>query len=264
MQAPKMHRTIHHRRGKAIYGCIAAAVTLLWLPSARAQSSSVTGQIEIFENGTAKQADAAHRASTASNAPSNAVVWLVPSSVEPGSSPSLRSRPPAQLVQRNKSFDPHVLVVEVGTTVQFPNKDPFFHNVFSLFDGKRFDLGLYESGSSNSVRFDRAGISFLFCNIHPEMSAMVIAVPTPYFAISDAAGHWTIANVPNGRYRIHLWYERSAEGTLSRLQTDVILSDANRTLQPIRIAADAVPNSAHKNKYGKDYVPASSPSYSNP
>jgi plastocyanin len=239
---------------------MAAVAILLWFPSVRAQNASVTGQIEISESAIAKQADTAHRA----NAPSNAVVWLVPLSDESGSSPARRSYAPAQLIQRNKSFEPHLLVVEVGTTVQFPNKDPFFHNVFSLFDGKRFDLGLYESGSSNFIRFDRPGISFLFCNIHPEMSAVLIAVPTPYFAFSDAAGHWTMANVPNGRYRLHVWYERSAEETLSRLQTDIFLSDTSRTLQTIRISADAAPTSAHKNKYGKDYVPPSSATYSNP
>jgi hypothetical protein len=114
------------------------------------------------------------------------------------------------------------------------------------------------------VRFDRVGISFLFCNIHPEMSAVVIAVPTPYHAVSDAAGRWTISNVPNGRYRLHVWYERSSEETLAKLQSDIVLSDTNRTLETLRVAGDVAPNSAHKNKYGKDYVPPSSPAYSNP
>jgi hypothetical protein len=125
-------------------------------------------------------------------------------------------------------------------------------------------LGLYESGSSNSARFDRAGISFLFCNIHPEMSAVVIAVPTPYYSVTDATGHWSISNVPNGRYRLHVWYERSSEEALAKLQTDVVLSADNRTFESIRLTADAAPNSAHKNKYGKDYVPPSSPAYALP
>src|SRR5882762_1954412 len=104
---------------------------------------------------------------------------------------------------------PHVLVVPVGSAVDFPNRDPFFHNVFSLFDGKRFDLGLYEAGASNSVRFDRLGVSFLFCNIHPEMSAVVIAVDTPYYGVSDRAGNITVSGVPDGTYEVHVWHERS-------------------------------------------------------
>ena len=79
--------------------------------------------------------------------------------------------PPAtghfRLAQKNKQFEPHLLVIPVGSTVDFPNLDPFFHNVFSLYKGKRFDLGLYEAGSSRSVHFDRPGVSFIFCNIHP-------------------------------------------------------------------------------------------------
>ena len=76
-------------------------------------------------------------------------------------------------------FTPHILVVPVGSVVRFPNADPFFHNVFSLFDGKRFDLGLYEAGSTKEVTFSREGLSYIFCNIHPEMSAVVISLSTP-------------------------------------------------------------------------------------
>jgi len=256
-----MTRTIsNHRSSKSRLSWAVAAIIFLWFSLARAQDASVSGQIEIQETGAKHPADSTHHG----NAASNPVVWLVPLSVMPESLSAQRPRTPAQLVQRNKSFEPHVLVVQVGTTVQFPNKDPFFHNVFSLFDGKRFDLGLYEAGSSNSVRFDRPGISFLFCNIHPEMSAVIIAVPTPFFAVTDAQGRWTIPNVPNGRYHLHVWYERSSEDMLAKTQSEVTVSDVGRNLPTIRIAADAVPNPTHKNKYGKDYVPPSSPAYSNP
>ena len=255
-----MRAIINPRWGKGCCGCVAAAAVLLCLPSARAQDAPVSGQIEIQETNLKNQANSAHHA----NAASSPVVWLVSLADKPDPPSAQRPHGPAQLVQHNKSFEPHVLVVQVGTTVQFPNKDPFFHNVFSLFDGKRFDLGLYEAGSTNSVRFDRPGISFLFCNIHPEMSAVIIAVPTPFFAVSDAEGRWTIPNVPTGRYRLHVWYERSSEETLAKMQSDVVLSDASRSLPVIRIAADATPSPSHKNKYGKDYVPPSSSAYSNP
>jgi plastocyanin len=255
-----MRAITNPRRGTGCCGWMATAAVLLFVPSARAQEASVSGQIEIQETNAKNQANSAHHA----NAASNPVVWLVSLADKPESPSAQRPHGPAQLVQRNKSFEPHVLVVQVGSTVQFPNKDPFFHNVFSLFDGKRFDLGLYEAGSTNSVRFDRPGISFILCNIHPEMSAVIIAVPTSFFAVSDAEGRWTIPNVPNGRYRLHVWYERSSDETLAKMQSDVLLSDASRSLAVIRIAADAAPSPAHKNKYGKDYVPPSSPAYSNP
>jgi plastocyanin len=227
---------------------------------AKAQETSVKGKIEVTNSPAAKSSVAGSRGVPAVDA----VVWLSVLDSD-SAAPSLNNSPaPAQLIQRNKNFEPHVLAVRVGSVVQFPNKDPFFHNVFSLFDGKRFDLGLYEAGSSNSVRFDRPGISYLFCNIHPEMSAIVIAVPTPFFAVSNASGHWVIPNVPDGRYRLHLWYERSSPEDLEKVQRDIVVSETARLLETIRVAASAAPNSAHKNKYGKDYVPPSNPAYSNP
>jgi plastocyanin len=171
------------------------------------------------------------------------------------------SVPIAQLVQRNKSFEPHILVVQVGAPVQFPNKDPFFHNVFSLYDGKRFDLGLYEAGSSKTVHFDRPGVSFLFCNIHPEMSAVVIAVDSPYHGLSDRTGHVNIAGVPNGRYRMHVWYERSLAADLQQLERVVTISPSERALDPIRVIENPDFTLAHKNKYGQDYVPPATAGY---
>ena len=139
--------------------------------------------------------------------------------------------------------------------VQFPNKDPFFHNVFSLFNGKRFDLGLYEAGSSRTVRLDRAGVSFLFCNIHEEMSAVIVAVDTPYFGLSDRAGRVTVPGVPDGRYQMHVWYERSLAEDLKALDRTVAIAGTARNLELIRVANNPDFTLAHKNKYGEDYVP---------
>ena len=116
----------------------------------------------------------------------NVVVWLTPIGAQPVT--KFVPKQPMRLTQHNKSFEPHLLVVPVGAMVQFPNRDPFFHNVFSLFEGKRFDLGLYEAGTTRNVSFDRPGISFIFCNIHAEMSAIVIALETPYYGISNRKG----------------------------------------------------------------------------
>jgi hypothetical protein len=168
------------------------------------------------------------------------------------------------LTQHNKTFEPHVLVVEVGTVVQFPNKDPFFHNIFSLFDGKRFDLGLYEAGTTRSVRFDRPGISYLFCNIHAEMSAVVVAVETPYYAISNSSGNISIHDVPDGRYQLHVWYERTLPEDLKGLTVPVTISDSERSLGAIKVIENPNFTLAHKNKYGQDYVPPPSPGYPSP
>lgn len=198
---------------------------------------------------------------------SNIVVWLTPLSAPEGAAAApASSRPTPQIAQINKSFDPHVLVIQVGTPVQFPNKDPFLHNVFSLFDGKRFDLGFYEAGSSKIVHFDRPGVSFLFCNIHPEMSGAVVAVDTPYFGMSDRSGRVAIANVPDGRYELNVWYERSLPEDLKGASRTVTISSATRTLEPVRVVENPNFSLEHKNKYGQDYVPpaSGSPVYKNP
>lgn len=195
---------------------------------------------------------------------SSIVVWLSPlAATAAPPPPDLPDHAMPRITQINKSFDPHVLVIQVGTPVQFPNRDPFLHNVFSLFDGKRFDLGFYEAGSSKTVHFDRPGVSYLFCNIHPEMSGAVVAVDTPYFGISDRNGHISIPNVPNGRYQLNVWYERSLPEDLKSAGRTVTISEAARNLEPIQVVENPNFSLEHKNKYGQDYVPpaSSSPVY---
>jgi hypothetical protein len=152
-------------------------------------------------------------------------------------------------------------VVQVGSSVDFPNKDPFFHNVFSLFGGKRFDLGLYEAGATRGVVFNKAGVSYIFCNIHPEMSAIVIAVNTPYYGISDKNGVLVIANVPPGTYELQVWHERVLPETLNKLTRSIVVSSAANSLGTIRLVEQRSTAEIHKNKYGEDYdtrVPGSS------
>ena len=196
---------------------------------------------------------------------SEVVVWLTPldAPAPPVPAHSAAAQTP-ELVQRNKSFEPHILVVQVGSLIRFPNKDPFFHNIFSMYDGKRFDLGLYEAGTSRSVKFDRPGVSYLFCNIHAEMSAVVVVLDTPYFAMSDRAGHLTIPDVPEGRYQLHVWYERSLPENLKALSRVVTISGKTRSLGAIRVVDNPNFTLAHKNKYGEDYVPPASEGYQHP
>jgi len=144
-------------------------------------------------------------------------------------------------------------VIPVGAQVEFPNKDPFFHNVFSLFEGKRFDLGLYESGSTRSLSFDRPGISYLFCNIHSEMSAVIITLDTPFYSISDRAGQVTISDVRPGRYILHVWREGSTPSTLKSLARTVVVSREAASFGRVAVPDNGTLPLTHKNLYGKDY-----------
>ncbi len=182
-------------------------------------------------------------------------MWLTPmagaggeaTTATPVSSANLR------LAQKNKSFEPHILVVPAGSMVEFPNRDPFFHNVFSLFEGKRFDLGLYEAGTSRKVRFDRPGISYIFCNIHPEMSAVVVTLTTPLYAISNGGGQLSLAGVPYGRYMLHVWSEGMGAENAQPLTREITISENASSLGVIRVPEATGQRMAHKNKYGREY-----------
>jgi plastocyanin len=213
---------------------------------------TVTGQVEISTSSS-------HSKSKDS---SKVVVWLKPLD------PSLAKPAPPQaqvsLVQKNKSFEPRLLIIQVGTVVDFPNHDPFFHNVFSLYDGKRFDLGLYEAGTSRHVRFDRPGVCYIFCNIHPEMSAVVLVLDTPYYGLVNGAGTFRIGNVPPGRYELKVFDERALPEVLEKLTHEVVVSDTKQNVGVVKIAETDV-SMAHKNKYGRDYdTKTASPTYIQP
>jgi len=211
---------------------------------AHAQDFNLTAQIEIVGEGQAR-ANKKDRA--------NVAVWLTP--LDDHALKAVAEATPAappRLVQKDKKFVPHLLVVPAGSAVEFPNHDPFFHNVFSLFEGKRFDLGLYEAGTTRMVHFDRVGVSYIFCNIHPEMSAVVLALKTPYYGISNAAGKVSIPHVPEGRYTMQVWGETSGLENLKALTKNITVSEQDQSLGIIRVLEDGPPV-PHKNKYGRDY-----------
>ena len=180
-----------------------------------------------------------------------AVLWLQPAS----GTPIARLSPNGnyKLLQKNRTFTPHLLVIPVGSTVQFPNADPFFHNVFSLFEGKRFDLGLYEAGSSKSVTFSREGVSYIFCNIHPEMSAVVLALSTPLYAIADANESFAIPDVPPGDYTLHLWIESIPESYLRGLVRTVHVPVEGIDLGTVNAPIVHPKTMDHSNMFGDAY-----------
>ena len=179
------------------------------------------------------------------------VVWLQPL-------PGTPARPFAPtgrytLLQKNRMFTPHLLVVPVGSEVFFPNADPFFHNVFSLFNGKRFDLGLYEAGTTKQVNFSREGVSYIFCNIHPEMSAVVVVLSTTLYTTSAPDGEYTIRGVPPGDYELHVWIEGLTQPALDQLKRHVEISAGNADLGTVDATASPLQPSGHLNKFGEPY-----------
>jgi hypothetical protein len=177
------------------------------------------------------------------------VVWL-----EPVSGRVLPLPGRFVLDQKNKRFTPHVLVVPAGSQVDFPNHDPIFHNAFSNFAGQPFDTGLYAPGTSQKIIFRRPGIVRVFCNIHAQMSAVIVVVPTPYFTVSDAGGNIRIENLPPGDYHLKIFHERATEQTLQSLERQISVA-GDLDLGLVRISESGYLEVGHKNKLGKDYPP---------
>jgi plastocyanin len=221
---------------------------------AAAQNVELKGKVQLTRNGRHV------------NDASKVVVWLTPLGTTPEPLPATQqaSQIP-QLVQKDKSFHPSLLVIPAGGQVEFPNRDPFFHNVFSLFDGKRFDLGLYESGTTQFVKFDRPGISFIFCNIHPQMSAVVIALNTRYYAVSNGHGEISMGDVVPGRYQMHVFHPSVSPETLQAAEREITVTPADSFLGTFSLAESDL-ELAHKNKYGRDYdrPDPDSPAYARP
>jgi plastocyanin len=243
---------------------IRICVAMLWTAAAALHALAQTPPATTTVRGRVEVIGAANGSKTRHGAIPGTVVWLTPiattgtageaaaaTPIPPGTPPA---SPPQnlRLVQKNKSFEPHILVVPAGSMVEFPNRDPFFHNVFSLFEGKRFDLGLYEAGASRMVRFDRPGISYIFCNIHPEMSAVIITLATPLYAISNPDGQLSLPGVPYGRYMLHVWSEGMGPEN-APLTREITIAENASSLGAIRVPEANGQRMAHKNKYGRDY-----------
>jgi len=229
-------------------------VLLMLCVFASAENVELKGRVELTRNGR-RLGDA-----------SKVVVWLTPLGTTPvPSMPPQQASQIPQLVQKDKMFHPSLLVIPAGGKVEFPNHDPFFHNVFSLFDGKRFDLGLYESGSTQFVQFDKPGISYIFCNIHPQMSAVVIALNTPYYAVSRWRGEISIPDVVPGRYQLHVFHPSVSPDALQAVEREITVTQGDTFLGSFSLPESNL-ELAHKNKYGRDYdrPDPDSPAYARP
>jgi len=202
------------------------AAASLALP-ARAQ---VSGKVTITEAGGRAAADVG-----------NAVVYLE------GRGP--RGTPVRlEMTLDGRSFSPRVVVVPVGSTVVFPNRDPFNHNVFSLSDPNAFDLGLYGRGNQGEHRFRRAGVVQVYCNIHPQMAGFIVVRDNAYYAQPGADGTYTIENVAPGTYSLHVWHERAPEVT-----REIVVPEGGLADQDVAMDASGYRLAKHKNKYGQEY-----------
>ena len=220
----------------------ARAMTALVLPLSpvAAQAATLSGQVVL------RDADGALKKQH------GGVVVFVDGIAEP-KTPYVS--PPRSMVQRDKAFAPTVLPVVVGTTVEFPNADLIFHNVFSLSKAKPFDLGTYEQGRSRSVTFDQPGLLQIYCNIHPQMAASILVLSNPLFAVTDEAGRFVIESVPEGRVALRSWHALSTDLPQAWLEIDESLrEEAQSALQNLSIELTEDKRIyQHKNKWGESY-----------
>ena len=173
------------------------------------------------------------------------LVWLEPVAGKPA------AKPPAkfQMTTRGKTLIPHVLAVPLGSTVEFPNDDPISHNLFSLSSASTFDLGLYRKGAGKSQKFTTPGLINVYCNVHPTMSAVIHVMPTPYYAFADAAGNYSIRDVPAGKYKVVAWNEQGGQTS-----TFVDVGAAGAANVALTLDSSNYKAAAHMNKVGKPYT----------
>lgn len=218
----------------AFVGVFLWSLTLPPRASQAAATFAVTGTVSVSRPG-GKPAD-----------PSGVVVYLE-SVPEPPSEPAKPEPPHPQVRQRDLQFIPSLTVVVQGTTVDFPNEDKVFHNVFSFSEAARFDLGLYKSGTSRSVTFRRPGVVNLYCNIHPEMISKIKVLPTHYYSVVGKDGTFRIDHVPPGTYPLVAWQSYGPE-----FRGQVTVGSAGAPAVAIQLTAGQ-PEPSHLRKDGTPY-----------
>lgn len=198
-----------------------------------AAQGTVSGQVSILERPGELTEDLG-----------NAVVML-----EPVGAPKPRLAPGRGLVaMERRRFSPAVVVVTPGSAVEFPNRDPFDHNIFTNEPGAEFDAGLYGRDSSAEATFRKPGAVPVYCNIHARMVAHVVVATTPWVTQAGADGRWSIARVPAGRYVLRIWHPRAAA-----VDEEVVVPAGGLERPALRLDARGFRFIAHKNKHGQDY-----------
>jgi plastocyanin len=175
--------------------------------------------------------------------PATAIVYA-----EPLDTPAPKRPGTFTLTQKNKAFAPRLLAVPVGSTVNFPNEDQIFHNVFSLSPPQPFDLGLYRAGASKAQTFDQPATLRVFCNIHPQMTAIIAVVPTPFVTVADANGAFSL-DLPPGRYKLTALSERAAP-----VSQEMKVAAGTTAAPALTLDESQFVQTAHTNKYGKEYA----------
>lgn len=200
------------------------------LGTGSASAGTITGTVELLDKGGRRAQDL-----------SDVVVYV--------DGPKAKGKPARVSVSmKGKEFRPRVVAVQQGGTVDFPNEDPVFHNAFSVSAANRFDLDLYKKPKTRSWTFQNAGVARVYCNIHPQMSAVVLVRDNPYFASAAADGSFTIDGVPEGRWQLKAWQERAPEAVV-----EVTVPAEGRVTASLRMDASQWKRVQHKNKFGKDY-----------
>lgn len=173
------------------------------------------------------------------------LVWLDPLGAKPARKPAAA----ATMTTRNKTVLPHVMAVPQGSTISFPNEDPISHNLFSLTPGNSFDLGLYRKGTGKSQKFDTPGPVNVYCNVHPNMSAVVHVMATPYYGFADTNGNFSF-DVPAGKYRLTAWNELGGSAT-----SDISVGADGKVHGTTQLTIDSrnFRSVQHKNKFGRTY-----------
>ena len=199
---------------RGIYAALVVGIAVLAVcragtgAAASAANGTIRGRVELRQPSSdpGSRVSVAELGMSAIHAPTDrrSVVYLDPA---PRAAFDTREEPRPRLDQRNETFEPHILAIVAGTTVDFPNSDHTYHNVFSLSKTKSFDLGRYAVGRSKSVRFDRPGIVRVFCDIHSHMSAFILVFAHRYFSVADPDGSYRLENVPPGAYTVVAWNE---------------------------------------------------------
>ena len=199
----------------------------------RGAPADISGRVDIREEGD----------SSSTTGLQGAVVYVDELRAPVTETESLRR----SIVMENKTFTPRLEVVPLGGEIQFPNRDDIMHNAFSLSRGNRFDLGLYKSGASKSQRFDSPGLVRLYCNIHPQMSAFVIVVESPYFSRVAANGTYRIEGIPPGVYTVKVWHEKG------ETEKRVMVGEQGAEDVDFEIDARRFKPKPHLNKFGRPY-----------